>query len=325
MGGWKAECVGDDIAWMRFGEDGRLYAINPEAGFFGVAPGTSSKTNAHAMDSLDRDCIFTNVGLTPDGDIWWEGMSDEAPEGTINWRNQVHDPASGEPVAHGNSRFTVPSTNCEVLDPAFDDPNGVPIDAIVFGGRRPTTIPLVHEALDWNHGVYLGASVASQKTAAASGDDIGVVRRDPFAMLPFCGYNMGDYFQHWINMGKKTENAKLPKVFMVNWFRQDPDSGDFLWPGFGDNARVLKWIHERCNNNDSIAKDSPIGIVPADGALDTSDLDIPQDVLNTLLEVDVDAWKAEVDSSAEYLTSTFGSKLPEELLDQIKSIKSRLE
>ncbi|KNC49385.1 phosphoenolpyruvate carboxykinase [Thecamonas trahens ATCC 50062] len=321
MPGWKVECVGDDIAWMKFGPDGKLYAINPENGFFGVAPGTSMGTNPNAMRSLDRDCIYTNVAMTADGDVWWEGMTEETPEGMTNWLGEPHNPASNTPAAHPNSRFTVPIANCPVLDPNFEALEGVPIDAIMFGGRRPTTIPLVHEAFSWNHGVLMGASVASEKTAAATGDDIGEIRHDPFAMLPFCGYNMGDYFQHWIDMGK-TEGAKLPSMYLVNWFRQDPETGKFIWPGFGENSRVLKWIFERTDGVTDNAAKTPIGYVPTPDALDTDGLaGITNDELTELLRVDPDAWQREINQSDEYLTSTFGPKLPAELKNEIESLK----
>ena len=258
--GWKVECVGDDIAWMKFGKDGRLYAINPEAGFFGVAPHTSMKTNPNAMLSCSENTIFTNTGLTPDGDVYWEGIGYDVPAGTITWTNEVYDPASGKPVAHPNARFTAPAKQCPVIDSDWENPDGVPISAILFGGRRPDTLPLVYESFDWNHGVFIGSTAGSEVTAAAIGLKAGI-RRDPFAMLPFCGYHMGDYFRHWISIGENApDKSKLPRLFNVNWFRKNAE-GKYIWPGYGDNVRVLKWIFERLDGA-PIADKTPIGFVP---------------------------------------------------------------
>jgi phosphoenolpyruvate carboxykinase (GTP) len=317
--GWKAETIGDDICWMKFGEDGRLYAINPETGFFGVAPGTSEASNLNAMKALDANCIFTNVGLTDDGDVYWEDMSDEKPAHAIDWMRRPWTPESDRPAAHPNARFTAPAEQCPVIAPEWEDPKGVPIDAILFGGRRATVVPLVTEAGDWQQGTFLGSIMASEKTAAAAGK-IGEVRRDPMAMLPFCGYNMGDYFAHWLKMGDKGGD-KMPKVFYVNWFRKSPE-GKFLWPGYAENSRVLKWIFERCNGT-AQAVDTPIGKVPAEGALDTEGLDIEADNLKNLLKVDVDAWKAELPLIKEHF-AIFGDNLPEGLKDELAALEQRL-
>jgi len=319
--GWKVETVGDDIAWMKFGEDGRLYAINPEAGFFGVAPGTSMKSNANAMRSAEKNSIFTNVALTPDGDVWWEEMTDEPPPQLTDWHGKAWTPSTGKPAAHPNARFTAPASQCPVIAPEWEDPKGVPISAMLFGGRRATVVPLVHEARDWQHGTFLGSIISSEKTAAAAGK-VGELRRDPMAMLPFCGYNMGDYWGHWLRIGKK-KGAVLPKIYYVNWFRKSA-GGDFLWPGYGENGRVLKWIFERCAGT-AKAVETPIGNVPAGGALDTTGLDeVSRDDLAELLRVDVDGWLAEIPLIAEYYDK-FGSHLPSELRDELQGLKKRLE
>ena len=317
--GWKAETVGDDIAWMRFGEDGRLYAINPEAGFFGVAPGTGEKTNKSAVDTLHSNTVFTNVALTEDGDVWWEGLTEEAPAKLTDWKGRPWTPQSGEPAAHPNSRFAVPAGQCPVAAPEWEDPKGVPIDAILFGGRRASAVPLVTEAFDWNHGVFLASNVASEGTAAAE-NKVGELRRDPFAMLPFCGYNMGDYFAHWLKVGER-QGAKLPKIFFVNWFRKD-QNGKFIWPGFGDNSRVLKWICDRLDGK-AEARDTAIGRVPAKGALDLSGLDVPDAAMDTLLNVDLDIWEEEAALIPPHYEK-FGSKLPQGLWDQYDELVGRL-
>ena len=319
--GWKVETIGDDIAWMRFHHDGRLYAINPEAGFFGVAPGTGEHTNPNALQMLTRNTIFTNVALTDDGDVWWEGMTEEPPAHLTDWRGQDWTPDSGRPAAHPNSRFTVDAAQCPSIAPEWDDPDGVPISAILFGGRRATAVPLVTEAFSWQHGVFMGATIASEKTAAAEGT-VGELRHDPFAMLPFCGYNMGDYFGHWLKIGGMTDPGKLPRIYAVNWFRKNAD-GKFAWPGFGENSRVLKWITERLNGQAG-AEATPIGNLPAEGALDTSDLDISDADLKLLLSVDVGAWQDEADHTREYF-STFGSHLPEALWDEHEALLERLK
>jgi len=317
--GWKVECVGDDIAWMKFGEDGQLYAINPEAGFFGVAPGTSYDSNPNAMRSLNENCIFTNVALTPDGDVWWERMTDEKPDSLIDWKGNAWTPESETSAAHPNSRFTTPAGQCPVIAPEFEDPKGVPISAILFGGRRASTIPLVNEALNWEHGTFLGSVVASEKTAAAAGQ-LGTLRYDPMAMLPFCGYNMADYWGHWLEVGKQS-GAKLPKIFYVNWFRKD-GNGKFMWPGFGENCRVLKWIIERCAGT-ATAVETPIGRLPEKGALDIDGLDIDPAVMDKLCGVDVGAWLAEIPSIKEHYAK-FGDKIPQALLDEVASLEERL-
>ncbi len=318
--GWKVESVGDDIAWMKFGKDGRLYAINPEAGFFGVAPLTSMKTNPNAMLSLKENCIFTNTALTPDGDIWWEGIGYDAPEGTITWTNERYDPKGGKPAAHPNARFTAPARQCPVIDPAWEDPNGVPISAFIFGGRRPTTIPLVHEAFDWNHGVFLGSIAGSEVTAAAIGLKAGV-RRDPFAMLPFAGYNMADYFNNWIKTGKSAPDKNaLPKIFYVNWFRKD-ENGKWLWPGFGDNIRVLKWIFERCEGTADAVK-TQIGFIPGTDSIDTSGLENQEIKLPELLLVDKNLWGEEIALIKDHY-AMFGDRLPIELKNQLIALEER--
>ncbi len=320
--GWKVECVGDDIAWMKFGDDGSLYAINPESGFFGVAPFTSMQTNPNAMLSCKSNTIFTNVGLTTDGDIWWEGIGYDMPAGTINWKNKVYDPESGEPCAHANARFTAPASQCPVIDKDWENPKGVPISAIIFGGRRPGTVPLIYQSLDWNHGVFMGSIAGSEVTAAAIGLKAGV-RRDPFAMLPFCGYHMGDYFNHWIKIGNTApDKNKLPKIFNVNWFRKGPD-GKFLWPGYGDNIRALKWIFERIEGDDN-AVETPIGFVPKNNSIDISGMDAVGENMNEILKVDKSEWLAECELIAEHQT-IFGNRLPKELKTQFENLKERLD
>ncbi len=319
--GWKAETVGDDIAWMRFGDDGRLYAVNPEAGFFGVAPGTSRNTNMNALETLATNTVFTNTALTADGDVWWEGLTKTAPEGMTNWKGRLHDPASGEPAAHPNARFAAPASQCPTIAPEWEDPKGVPIDAILFGGRRASAVPLVTEAFDWEHGVFMGSTVASEGTAAAE-NAIGTLRRDPFAMLPFCGYNMGDYFAHWLALGEKADPDKLPGIFFVNWFRKGED-GTFVWPGFGDNARVLKWISERLDGA-AEALDTPVGRVPTRESLDLSGLTISDADLDTLLTVDADVWSQEAALIPEFYAQ-FGERLPAALWRQHDDLTDRLE
>jgi len=316
--GWKAETIGDDICWMKFGADGRLYAINPETGFFGVAPGTSNESNLNAMKTLDANCIYSNVALTDDGDVWWEQMNDP-PAHAVDWLRRSWTPTSGRPAAHPNSRFTAPAAQCPVIAKEWEDPKGVPIDAILFGGRRATVVPLVTEALNWLHGTFLGSIMASEKTAAASGA-IGDLRRDPMAMLPFCGYHMGDYFAHWVKMGEKG-GAKMPKIFYVNWFRKNKD-GKFMWPGYAENSRVLKWIFERCDDT-AKAIDTPIGKLPAEGALDVSGLKVSADDMKELMKVDTAGWKAELPLIKEHF-ATFGSKLPKALNDELAALEKRL-
>ena len=319
--GWKVETIGDDIAWMRFGEDGRLYAINPEAGFFGVAPGTSMKSNPNAMLTLRENALFTNVAMTPDGDVWWEEMTDETPETLVNWLRHDWHPHAESQAAHPNARFTVPASQCPVIASEWEDPNGVPISAILFGGRRAHTVPLVAEARDWQHGTFLGSVMGSEKTAAATGS-LGALRRDPMAMLPFCGYNMPDYWAHWLSIGRHA-GAQLPRIYQVNWFRKSP-GGDFLWPGYGENGRVLKWIFERCEGT-AKAVETPIGNLPTRDAIDLDGLDevSPED-LEELLRVDTEGWTAEVRGIEEYYEN-FGDRVPQELRDELAALRDRLE
>jgi phosphoenolpyruvate carboxykinase (GTP) len=318
--GWRVETLGDDIAWMRFGPDGRLYAVNPEFGFFGVAPGTNWKTNPNAMRTIARgNSLFTNVALTDDGDIWWEGM-ENPPAHALSWKKQDWTPDSGEDSSHANSRYCTPMAQCPVLAPEWDDPDGVPISAIFFGGRRRRTIPLVTESRDWQHGTFMGATLSSEKTAAASGG-LGQVRRDPMAMLPFIGYNVGDYFQHWIDVGKGADAAKLPKIFYVNWFRRG-DDGRFLWPGFGENGRVLKWAIERIEGR-AAGRETPIGYVPAAEHLDLDGLDVPRADIEAALAVDVEEWRAEIPLIEEWF-DRIGSALPTSMRDELEALKLRL-
>ena len=337
--GWKVETVGDDIAWMKFGKDGRLYAINPEAGFFGVAPGTSAKSNKNALEAASKNTIFTNCGLTEDGDVWWEGIG-YAPEGKeiTNWHGvKVPCPANdknpkdkSQCIAHPNARFTAPAKQCPCIASDWEAPEGVPISAILFGGRRPSTIPLVHQSRSWNHGVFLGSIVGSEITAASTinADEVGKIRRDPFAIIPFCGYNMGDYFQHWIDIGHKSTEDKLPKIFYVNWFRKDDNNADlpggFMWPGYGDNSRVLEWIFDRCDGKDNYV-DTPIGYMPKEGAINTDGLaDYYKKALPEILKVDVEGWKKEVKDIRENHYPKFGKHLPKELWDILDDLEARL-
>lgn len=320
--GWTAETIGDDIAWMRFGKDGRLYAINPEAGFFGVAPGTGPATNRNAVEMLSANAIYTNTALTDDGDIWWEGLTPEPPEGLTDWKGQSWMPGSGRPAAHPNARFTVPAVQCPAIAPEWDDPAGVPISAILFGGRRASAVPLVTEAFDWNHGVYLAANIASEGTAAAE-NAMGELRRDPFAMLPFCGYDMADYLAHWLRMGAAaaSDPGQLPRLYMVNWFRKDA-TGKYLWPGFGDNARVLKWIVERVDGQVA-ATDTPIGRIPARSDLDLNGLDLSDEAIDTLLSVDAATWQEEARLNAIDLAK-LGERLPPQILREQDQLEERL-
>jgi phosphoenolpyruvate carboxykinase (GTP) len=317
--GWKVETIGDDIAWMKFGEDGRLYAINPEAGFFGVAPGTGEKTNPNAMKTVARDSIFTNCAKTDDGDVWWEGMTKEAPDHLIDWHGNEWTPESDKPSAHPNARFTTPASACPVIAPEWEDPAGVPIDAFLFGGRRSKVVPLVREAFGWEHGVFLGSIMSSETTAAAAGE-VGKLRHDPMAMLPFCGYHMGDYFSHWLKMGA-SEGAQMPRVFYVNWFRKD-DEGNFLWPGFGENSRVLEWVFRRCEGT-AEAEETPIGNVPAPGALNVEGLDISDEAMTELVSVDPAEWKVELPAIHQHF-ARFGKHLPDELHEQLADLERRL-
>jgi len=319
--GWEVETIGDDIAWMKFGQDGRLYAINPEAGFFGVAPGTGEETNPNAIATIAHDTIFTNCALTDDGDIWWEGLTSEPPAHLIDWRGKEWTPSSEAPAAHPNSRFTVSAAQDPAIAPEWEDPAGVPISAMLFGGRRSTVVPLVTEALDWEHGVFLGSVMGSEKTAAATGT-VGELRFDPFAMLPFCGYNMADYFAHWLKIGREADPAKLPKIFYVNWFRKD-SSGRFLWPGYGENSRVLSWVFARCAGHGA-ARQTPIGFIPPVGAegIDTTNLDISDEDVAELLRVDVEEWKAQLPHFHEHLGRF--ERLPAELHAQLRALEERL-
>ncbi len=318
--GWKAETIGDDIAWMKFGEDGRLYAINPEAGFFGVAPGTSMHTNPNAMHTLASNSIFTNAALTKDTDVWWEEMSDEEPDSVTSWLGEEWHPGDEKTASHPNARYTTPASQCPIIDPNWENPNGVPISAILFGGRRASTVPLVFEAFNWQHGTFIGSIASSERTAAAAGT-VGELRRDPMAMLPFCGYNMGDYFAHWLEMGEKTDADNLPKIFYVNWFRKDADGG-WLWPGFGENSRVLKWIVERINGKGE-AVETPIGYLPASDSIDTSGIDVTDAQMDELLNVDIDEWLNEIKSIREHY-ARFEDRLPQALSDELDSLEVRL-
>ncbi len=318
--GWKVETVGDDIAWMKFGDDGRLYAINPEAGFFGVAPGTSDATNKNAMDTMWGNSVFTNVAKTDDGDVWWEEMTDEPPAHLIDWKGNDWNPSSDTPAAHPNARFTTPASQCPSIAPEWEDPKGVPISAILFGGRRATNVPLVTQSFGWQHGTFLGSIMSSEKTAAAAGK-VGDVRFDPFAMLPFMGYNVGDYMQHWLEIGEASDADKLPKLFWVNWFRKS-DEGKFLWPGFGDNSRVLKWVLERVAGEGG-AVETPIGYVPETDAIDVSGLDIDDETLSQLLSVSADAWRGEVDLINDHF-DFIGERLPQAMRDELANLEKRL-
>ncbi len=319
--GWKVETVGDDIAWMKFGDDGRLYAINPESGFFGVAPGTSMKSNANAMLSVTHNSIFTNCAMTPKGDVWWEGMTEHKPAELIDWLRRAWTPESGRKAAHPNARFTTPAKQCPSIAPEWEDPKGVPIDAILFGGRRAGIVPLVTESFNWQHGTFLGATASSETTAAIVGK-VGQLRRDPMAMLPFCGYHMGDYFAHWLKIGQHSAASKLPKIFYVNWFRQD-ENGKFLWPGYGENSRVLRWIFERCNGNVH-AQDTAIGRLPLPSDLDTKNLDVSADKIAKLLSVDIGGWLEELPRIREHFAK-FGDRLPKGMRDEVDGLEQRLK
>ncbi len=318
--GWKVQTIGDDIAWMKFGADGRLYAINPEAGFFGVAPGTSLKSNPNAMKTIETNTLFTNCALTPDGDIWWEELTDTPPANLTDWLRRPWTPQSGRKSSHPNARFCVPASQCPVIAPEWEDPKGVPISAILFGGRRATTVPLVNEALSWQHGTFLGSIMSSETTAAATGK-VGALRHDPMAMLPFCGYHMGDYFAHWLKLGARADSAKLPRIFYVNWFRKSAE-GKYLWPGYGENSRVLKWVVERVQGT-ATAIDTPIGRLPAPGGLDLSGLDVSEAALTELLRVDIEGWTNEVPLMKQHFDQ-FGPKLPQGLRDELAALEQRL-
>lgn len=321
--GWKVETVGDDIAWMKFGPDGRLHAINPEFGFFGVAPGTSMATNPNAMQAMNQNAIFTNVALTDEGDVWWEGMTEHPPQHLIDWLGKDWHLHSKAKAAHPNSRFTVPAAQCPVIDPAWEDPKGVPISAILFGGRRTSVVPLVCEAFNWQHGTFLGASVSSETTAAAFGE-IGKLRYDPFAMLPFCGYNMADYFAYWLKVGQATSADKLPRIFYVNWFRKGSE-GQWLWPGFGDNMHVLKWIFKRISGEaEQMADKTALGYLPTVDSFDLNVLNVTKEALQRLLEVDVAAWKQEVGEIRKFFQQ-FGERLPEGIHEELNALQRRLE
>ena len=321
IAGWKAETIGDDICWMKYGPDGQLYAINPEAGFFGVAPFTSDETNINAMHTMTKNSIFTNTALTQDGDVWWEGMTKETPAGITDWKNNAWTSANEAPAAHPNARFTAPASQCPSIAPEWQDPKGVPISAILFGGRRRTTVPLVTQAFDWNHGVFLGSIMASETTAAAGGA-VGKLRFDPMAMLPFCGYNMADYFKHWLQVGTKTEASKLPQIFFVNWFRRDED-GRFMWPGYGENSRVLKWVFERLNGTAEADK-TAIGYLPNATSLDTSGMQINEADLQAITSVDVDGWREAVPQIRDHYAA-FGDRLPNELATALDALESSLK
>ena len=320
IAGWKAETIGDDICWMKYGPDGQLYAINPEAGFFGVAPFTSDETNINAMHTMTKNSIFTNTALTADGDVWWEGMTKETPAGITDWKNNAWTSANEAPAAHPNARFTAPASQCPSIAPEWQDPKGVPISAILFGGRRRTTVPLVTQAFDWNHGVFLGSIMASETTAAAGGA-VGKLRFDPMAMLPFCGYNMADYFKHWLQVGTKTEASKLPQIFFVNWFRRDED-GRFMWPGYGENSRVLKWVFERLNGTAQADK-TAIGYLPSADSLDTNGMNINTADLQAITSVDVDGWREAVPQIRDHYAA-FGDRLPNELATALDALESSL-
>jgi phosphoenolpyruvate carboxykinase (GTP) len=318
--GWTAETIGDDIAWMKFGKDGRLYAVNPEAGFFGVAPGTGVETNPNAMSTVERNTIFTNCAKTDDGDVWWEGMTPDPPAHAIDWHGNDWTPDSEEPAAHPNARFTTPASQQPTIAPEWEDPNGVAMDAFLFGGRRATAVPLVHEAFDWEHGVFLASTMSVETTAAAAGE-VGKLRFDPMAMLPFCGYNMADYFSHWLRVGKEHGGEGLPKIFVVNWFRKDAD-GKFIWPGFGENIRVLEWICRRCEGEGETVE-TPIGLVPVEGDIDTEGADVTDDQMRELLTVDPDVVRGQLPQVREFLEK-FGDDLPAEISSQLEALESRL-